>query len=274
MKPDEMMSWLLRTALNGVLPDYPSLFGNLNISPVILRIDSFPVHIQIAKFGTNREPSSPEPPPPSPSPARLIVEDPQSGKVLAKSAKAEVETRGPELLHERHERDPRHVQLYPAPVRYRLYPHLVFDERGRGQGEHELEIAPQVKVIVFGDVGYVDFTTFEAARGKQRIHFDRNGQRKPMGIGLDVMDPFGREGKTTPNNQRCIRWSFKAFPRGTASSVGSEHGSATRSPVLVTVDKHVYDAAWLLTRQDWRKGVIKQHFLLLREREGEENHEV
>ena len=270
MNGNELMNWLLSTALNGLFQMHPSLVGSLvgslNInSPTILRIENFPVYIQITGGGADSIPGTPVAPSSFPSVPRLTLEDPRDGTVIATSEEAGAARSGTKLGEQRQ------VRLDLAPVRYRLYPHLVFDERGSGQGETELEIAPWVKVIVFGDVEYVDFTTLGPRRSKQRIHLDRENRTRLRGVGLNDMVPFGRNRQASPKGDN-IKWSFKRFPLGTATPVGSANGEASTNPILVTADRAVYDAAWRLTGTDRRLGVFPQHFLLLRERrEGDEH---
>ena len=270
MEFDGLMSWLLRTALNGQgVSIHPNLVGNLNVSnPAILRIENFPVYIQVTVSGADRTPANPDAPPPPVLPPPLTLEDPRDGKVHAASSVAPAEREERDRSEERPGSKQRQVRLDLAPVRYRLYPHLVFDDRGRGRGENELEIAPWVKVVVFGDVEHVDFTTLGARRSKQRVHFDRNDRTRLKGVGLNYMIPFGPDRHTTPGRRGNIRWSFEHLPLGAATSVRSDHESASADPMLVTVDQAVYDAAWRLTGTDRRKDVIPQHYLLLRERTG------
>ncbi len=270
MNGNELMNWLLSTALNGLFQIHPSLVGSLvgsvNInSPTILRIENFPIYIQVAAGDADSAPGTSVAPSTFPSLPQLTLEDPRNGTVIATSDEALAARSGTEPGERRE------VRLDLAPVRYRLYPHLVFDEQGGGQGETELEIAPWVKVIVFGDVEYVDFTMLGPRRSRQRVHFDREDRTKLKGVGLNDMISFGRN-RQTASKKGDIKWSFKRIPLGTPTPVGSENGEASTNPILVTVDRNVYDAAWRLTGTDRRPGVFPQHFLLLRERTEGDDH--
>lgn len=264
MNSDELMNWLFRTALNGALGNCPnlsaSLVGGINFNnPAIFRIENFPVYIRIS--GVNDEDALGIPQTPSLTPAlpRLTVEDPRAGTVIAASEETGSGRSRTDCDEERQ------MQVELAPVPYRLYPHLVFDKRGHGQDEAELEIAPWVKAVMFGEVEYVEFTTLGVSRSRQRIHFDREDQKKLKGVGLNDMIPFSRNRRTTAKGDN-IEWSFKPFPLGKATAVYSGHGDESANSILVTVDRSVYEAAWRLTGTDRRQGVFPQHFLLLRER--------
>ena len=266
MRGDELMTWLLRAALNGESPITPSLIGSLiggiNVSnPVLLRIENFPVYIQITDADVK---PALEPPGTLPSllpNPRLTFEDPRDGRPVGETAVSVARQSQSDVG------DQPHVRLDPAPVRYRLHPHLVFDEQGRGQGETELEIAPWVKVVVVGDVEHVEFTTLGTGRSRQRVYFDRDDPAGLKGVGLNGMTRFGRNRRAQQKGSN-VKWSFKRLRLGVATTVGVRLEDGSTNPVLVTVDDAVYDAAWQLTGTDQRKGVFQQHFLLLRERTG------
>lgn len=266
MNSDGILSWLLQTALHGL---NPSLIGTLNVSnPAILRIGNFPVHIQVTNFGVQPLATSPNPATLSPARPRLTLEDPQNGKVIASLSQAGAADQDPLATKERQRR------IIPAPVRYRLCPHLVFDGQGQGKGEHELEIAPWIKVVVFGHVERVDFSTLGPRRSTQRVHFDRNDPHRLKAIGLSRISTFGSNRQTTRGKREHLQWSYEHLPLGTATAVTPDPLNGSADPMLLTVDPAIYDAAWRLTGTDRRLDVFPQHFLLLRERTDGANNDL
>ena len=127
MNGDELVSWMLRTALNSVVSTNPSLFGNLvgslNVNkPALLRIENFPVYIQITAKDTDSASASP----PAPLSTQISLEDPRDGTLIAKSTEPVAKHREPDLT-ERVQ-----VHLDPAPLPYRLWPALGVRRAGKG----------------------------------------------------------------------------------------------------------------------------------------------
>lgn len=158
------------------------------------------------------------------------------------------------------------TRVNPVLSHYRIEPHLVFDHLSGDQGEKELEIAPRVKAVVFGNVKCVDFHSFNSTGTRQRVHFDSENRERPVAMGRTTKVCFDSNQRLVLEQPRKRHWSFRRFPLAKATSISCENDDGAHGSVLVTVDEGVYENAWLLTQRDWRPGFYSQRFLLLRER--------
>ena len=152
--------------------------------------------------------------------------------------------------------------------RYRLDPHLIFDDARAAEGEHD--IAWNLKVVIVAGTDTAEMTLLSPNHPKQDVHVDPSDGESPVAL-LNLkgerMD-FGEDGQLASGKHLRAHWSLRPLPRGSAfgsPGVGPRHQA---NPMMITVSREVYDAAWLLTRQDTR-GLAPEHYMLLSKRGGE-----